>query len=472
MIKKIILLVLSFSFSVTSVVYGAVTKADPVSSGTGTGTSVKIADTSALSNVMAQIPSFDDYTGEKTIRELYPDFKSFTMVETGYGENVKENPYRRETVKDGEIEYVDLIQRNIETTNHSLSISFTEDAVYYHSVGSKIETNIYYEYEMQEGNDNGYAYNYYSFSTEDDFVDAERTIINFDAEIYHSKEATLIKYNKWETLKEVSDTIRYSTPIFKAAEEEATTEDDADDTMEKQMQEKAQKMREDNYGTWIKLETYTEEDLANKYGDVMNSDTPPSEDAYDVVINYMIDKACSEISKAEKESLITANTSNCKYLGKLASFITTDNENVSFDKNGNEYKLINSKRVQTGTNPETNEPIYEDKAVGKEAYISTIFESDFNESEKYWTNVYFAYAVGSDVAVVDQDTSWSTQDGSDNRHLNTGFKMDTTTNFFALDNTVASIEKGAKVKTITEAYGNGLRDMFKTYLEGSNEGDN
>ena len=167
MIKKIILLVLSFSFSVTSVVYGTVTKADPVTSGTGTGTSVKIADTSALSNVMSQIPSFDDYTGEQSISEKYPDFKPFTMIETGYGENTKDTTYRRTTVKDGEIEYVDLIQRNIETTNHSLSISFTEDAVYYHSVGSKLSTNIYYEYEISEESAS------YSFDTEEDFGDED-----------------------------------------------------------------------------------------------------------------------------------------------------------------------------------------------------------------------------------------------------------------------------------------------------------
>ena len=472
MIKKIILLVLSFSFSVTSVVYGAVTKADPVSSGTGTGTSVKIADTSALSNVMAEIPSFEDYTGEKTIRELYPDFKPFTMVETGYGENEKESLYSRKTVKDGEIEYVDLIQKNVETTNHSLSISFTEDAVYYHSIGSKLSTNIYYEYETQEANDDGYKYDYYSYSYEDDFVDAERTVINFDAEIYYSKEGTLIKYNKWETLEEVADSHRYGTPVFKAAEEEPATEDDADNTMEKQMQEKAQKMREDNYGSWIKLETFTEEELANKYGDVMNSDTPPSEDAYDVVINYMIDRACSEISIAERDSIVKANASNCRYLGILSDFITTDNENVSFENNGNEYRLINSKIVQTGTDPDTNEPIREMKEVGTEAYVAAIFGNHYNNKSSFGTNVQFSYVVGSDVAVVDQNAQWWTVSNRYNNGLDTRFTMDTVTNFFALDNTVASIEKGAKVKTITEAYGNGLRDMFKTYLEGSNEGDN
>ena len=75
MIKKIILLVLSFSFSVTSVVYGTVTKADPVTSGTGAGTSVKIADTSALSNVMSQIPSFDVYTGTEHFGKI-PRFQT------------------------------------------------------------------------------------------------------------------------------------------------------------------------------------------------------------------------------------------------------------------------------------------------------------------------------------------------------------------------------------------------------------
>lgn len=457
MIKKIILLVLSFSFSVTSVVYGTVTKADPVTSGTGAGTSVKIADTSALSNVMSQIPSFDDYTGEQSISEKYPDFKPFTMIETGYGSTTKETTYRRETVKDGQVEYVDLIQRNIETTNHSLSISFTEDAVYYHSVGSKLSTNIYYEYEIVEETGR------YSFDTEEDFVDAERTVINFDAEIYHSKDATLIKYNKWETLEEVATTHRYQTPLFEAAPEKVIDEDDAEAQMEAEMMAKAQKMREDNYGTWLKLEIYTEEELAEKYSN------PPADvesEAYmDYVLDMMVDQVCSQISIQERDSIVTANASNCVYLGRLASFITSEDENVTFEKNGNEYKLVNSKRVQTGTHPETNEPIYEDVNVGEQAYIATIFGNQYNNDKVYYTNVNFSYVVGSDVAVVDQNARWSTNYDY-NRGLKTGFEMDSVTNFFALDNTVATIEKGAKVKTISEAFGNGLREMVLTLMGG------
>lgn len=464
MIKKIILLVLSFSFSVTSVVYGTVTKADPVSSGTGTGTSVKIGDTSALSNVMSQIPSFDDYTGEQTIREKYPDFKPFTMVETGYGEDTKESLYRRETVKDGQVEYVDLIQRNLETTNHSLSISFTEDAVYYHSVGSKISTNIYYEYETQEGKDGDYTYDYYSFDTEEDFVDAERTIINFDAEIYHSKDATLIKYNKYETLKEVADTNRYQTPLFKAAPEEVIPEDDKEALQEKKMLDTAQKMREDNYGTWLKLEIFSEEDLAEKYSN------PPADvesEAYmNYMLDYMVDMTCSELSIRERDSIVMANASNIRYLGILSDFITSDDENVSFEKKGNEYKLINSKTVQTGVNPETEQPIYELVNVGEQAYVSAIFGNQYNNDKNYYTNVYFSYVVGSDVAVVDQNASWNTQTNRYNHGLDTRFDMDTVTNFFALDNTVATIEKGAKVKTISEAFGDGLREMVLTLMGG------
>ena len=457
MIKKIILLVLSFSFSVTSVVYGTVTKADPVTSGTGAGTSAKIADTSALSNVMSQIPSFDDYTGEQKISEKYPDFKPFTMVETGYGANTKDTTYRRTTVKDGEIEYVDLIQRNIETTNHSLSISFTEDAVYYHSIGSKLSTNIYYEYEISETSGS------YSFDTEEDFVDAERTVINFDAEIYHSKDATLIKYNKWETLEEVATTHRYQTPLFEAAPEKVIDEDDEEAKMEAEMTAKAQKMREDNYGTWLKLEIYSEEELAEKYS---NPPTDVESEAYmDYVLDMMVDQVCSQISIQERDSIVTANASNILYLGILSDFITSDNENVSFEKNGNEYKLINTKRVQTGVNPETEQPIYEDVNVGEQAYISAIFGNQYNNDEVYYTNVYFSYVVGSDVAVVDQNASWSTN-YSYNRGLTTSFNMDTVTNFFALDNTVATIEKGAKVKTISEAFGDGLREMVITLMGG------
>ena len=260
MIKKIILLVLSFSFSVTSVVYGTVTKADPVTSGTGAGTSVKIADTSTLSNVMSQIPSFDDYTGEQSISEKYPDFKPFTMVETGYGATKTTTMDRRASMNGDEVEYVTLVKENVESTNHSLSISFTEDAVYYHSIGSKVSENIYYEFDANAEKPESYL------DRENDFLDAERTVINFDAEIYHSKEATLIKYNKWETLKEVSDTHRYGTPQYKAAPEEVIDEDDKDALQEKKMLDMAQKMREDNYGTWLKLEIFSDEDLAEKYG--------------------------------------------------------------------------------------------------------------------------------------------------------------------------------------------------------------
>lgn len=468
MIKKIILLVLSFSFSVTSVVYGTVTKADPVSSGTGTGTSVKIENTSALSKVMSQIPSYDDYTGEKSISELYPDFKPFTMVETGYGSMTTESVCSRSTVEDGEIEYVSLIQKNIETTNHSLSISFTEDAVYYHSIGSKLSTNIYYEYEINEDSGN------YRFDTQEDFVDAERTVINYDAEIYHSKDATLIKYNKYETLKEFADTNRYQTPLFKPAEEEVLT--DEDEIMQKEMQEKVEKIREDNYGVWLKLETYSDEELEEKFGDLMNSDTPPSEENYEqlknVMIDYMIYETCNLVSKSEAESFAKANASNCAYLGILSDFITSDNENVNFEKNGNEYKLVNSKNVLVGTDPETNQPVYEYVNVGEQAYISAIFGNQYNDDDHFGTNVNFSYVVGSDVAVVDQYAQWWTA-GDYNRGLGRRFDMDTVTNFFALDNTVAAIEKNAKVKTIEEAYGKGLRAIYSEYMDKMmSEGDN
>ncbi len=451
MIKKIILLVLSFSFTVTSVVYGTVTKADPVTSGTGAGTSVKIADTSALSTVMSQIPSFDDYTGEQSISEKYPDFKPFTMIETGYGEESKYNAESRKIVKDGETEYIPVIHENAERKNHTLSISFTEEAVYYHSVGSLTLTNIYYEVKTGDSPEKDYEYQ--------EFLDAERTTTNFDAEIYHSKDATLIKYNKWEIIEEVADTLnQYDSPIFKAAPEKELT--DEDDIMEAEMTAKAQKMREDNYGTWLKLEIYSEEELAEKYS---NPPTDVESEAYmDYVLDMMVDQVCSQISIQERDSIVTANASNCVYLGKLASFITSDNENVDFKKDGNQYTLINSKRVQTRTDPETNEPIYEEKDVGKEAYIATIFGNMYN-GDGYYTNVNFSYVVGSDVALVDQYAYWSTSGSGTNRRQ---FQMDTITHFLALDNTVATIEKGAKVKTISEAFGDGLREMVLTLMGG------
>lgn len=456
MIKKIILLVLSFSFSVTSVVYGTVTKADPVTSGTGTGTSVKIADTSALSNVMSQIPSFDDYTGEQSISEKYPEFKSFTMVETGYGATTTITMDRRASMNGDEVEYVNLVKENVETTNHSLSISFTEDAVYYHSIGSKVSENIYYEFDTDVENPEPYL------DRENNFLDAERTVINFDAEIYHSKDGTLIKYNKWETLKEVSDTHRYGNPQYKAAPEEVIDEDDKDALQEKKMLDMAQKMREDNYGTWLKLEIFTEEELAQKYSN------PPADvesEAYmDYMLDYMVDMTCSQISIQERDSIVTANASNIRYLGILSDFIKGD-ENVSFKKENGEYKLVTSKEVEV-VNPETNETTTVTQEVGKHAYVSAIFGSQYNNKDMYGTNVYFSYVVGSDVAVVDQNAQWWTNGSS---FLGTQYKIDTVTNFFALDNTVATIEKGAKVKTLSEAFGDGLREMVITLMGGEEE---
>ena len=267
----------------------------------------------------------------------------------------------------------------------------------------------------------------------------------------------------FEPIEEVATTHRYQTPLFEAAPEKVIDEDDEEAKMEAEMTAKAQKMREDNYGTWLKLEIYSEEELAEKYS---NPPTDVESEAYmDYVLDMMVDQVCSQISIQERDSIVTANASNILYLGILSDFITSDNENVSFEKNGNEYKLINTKRVQTGVNPETEQPIYEDVNVGEQAYISAIFGNQYNNDKVYYTNVYFSYVVGSDVAVVDQNASWSTN-YSYNRGLTTSFNMDTVTNFFALDNTVATIEKGAKVKTISEAFGNGLREMVITLMGG------
>lgn len=468
MIKKIILLVLSFSFSVTSVVYGTATKADPVSSGTGKGTSVKIADASALSKIMSQIPSYEDYAGEKSISELYPDFKPFTMIETGYGSNVVETATTRKIVKDGQSENLPLIQHTEDTTNHSLSISFTKDAVYYHSVGSKTVTDTYYEITTEN-----LEYGENEFRR---FYDAECTVINFDAEIYHSKDATMIKYNKYETIETVANDVdRYGNPIFKAAEEEVLT--DEDEIMEKQMQDKVAQIREDNYGVWLKLETYTEEEMATKFGSLWNPDSPITEENYaqykDLMIDYMVYETCNLASEAEARSFLEANENNCIYFGNLASFITGEDENVGFEKKGNQYSLIYSKRVQTGVDEETQEPKYEYKDVGKQAYISKIFGDPYNNTDNYYTNVSFSYVVGSDVAVVLQKAGWQERKTSTPTSLDRRFEMDTTTHFLALDNTVVAIEKNATVKTMAEAYSSGLREIYSTYMDQMmSKGDN
>ena len=74
--------------------------------------------------------------------------------------------------------------------------------------------------------------------------------------------------------------------------------------------------------------------------------------------------------------------------------------------------------------------------------------------------------VGSDVAVVDQNAQWWSQGNASTYGLQNRYELDTVTNFFALDNTVATIEKGAKVKTISQAFGDGLREMVTTLLSG------
>ena len=474
MIKKIILLVLSFAFTVTSVVYNGVTKADPVSSGKGTGVSTKIEDATALCGLMAQIPSFDDYSANESIKETYPDFKSFTMIETGYGANKSESLVRREVEnEDGETEYVPHVKKTTETTNHQLSISFTENAVYYHSIGSRITANEYYECETKTASATAnnpeytyYTYRDYTYNEGSDFVDAERTVITFDAEIYHSKTQTLIKYNEYETVNEVATEIKQHKLNYVPAPEE--TDLDADELMEKELQEKVNKIRRDSYGVWLKLETYTEEELSQKFGDMENPDPNTSQEAYiDKMIEYMVYETCSLVSEREAESFATANASNCAYLAALSSFLTSDE--VTFEQHEtakNQYDLVTSEWVATGeVDEETGEPEYEMEEVGLKAYISTILGSTYTNENRYHFYGDLSYIFGSDVAVIDQKAQWNEQGSASNHHLTKEFIIDTITQFTAVDNTVAGLEKGARVKTVTEAYGKGLRAIYKDYMQ-------
>ncbi len=466
MIKKIILLALSFAFTVTSVVYSGVTKADPVSSGKGTGVSEKIENATELSAIMAQIPSFNDYSANESIKETYPDFKSFTMIETGYAMNESESLVRREVEnEDGETESVPHVKRTVETTNHQLSISFTENAVYYHSIGSRITANEYYECEEKNSEYTYYDYRDYTFSDDSDFVNAERTVITFDAEIYHSKSQTLIKYNEYETVNEVATDIqRYKLNYVPAPEE---TDLSAEELAEKELQAKVDKIRRDNYGVWLKLETYTEEELAEKFGDMENPDPNISQEAYiDKMIEYMVYETCSLVSERDAESFATANANNCLYLTELSSFLTSDE--VTFEQHEtakNQYDLVKSELVATGNiNGETGEPEYEMDEVGLRAYISTILGSTYTNENRYHSYGDLSYVFGSDVAVIKQMAQWNEISSAANQSLTKSFRMDTITHFTAVNNSIANLGN-ARVKTVTEAYGNGLRAIFRDYIQ-------
>ena len=180
------------------------------------------------------------------------------------------------------------------------------------------------------------------------------------------------------------------------------------------------------------------------------------------MLDYMVDMTCSQIALQERDSIVMANANNIRYLGILSDFIVGENENVSFEKENGEYKLVTGKDVEV-VDPETNETTTVYQEVGKQAYVSAIFGSQYNNKDRYGTYVNFSYVVGSDVAVVDQNAKWYTSGSS---FLGTNYEMDTVTNFFALDNTVATIEKGAKVKTLSEAFGDGLREMVITLMGG------
>lgn len=295
MVGKIIALAIAFILMLAVPLYDVITKpASPVEYGAGNGESQVIEDPEQLQELLNNIPNVDAYLENANILDVYPDFKSFTMVESGFARTTTTTSYS------------DSNTESVSEKNHILEMCYAENALYYHAVGKMTEKETVSVYNEASGNTN--------------YESGTRTITSYDIEIYYSSELVMVKFNAFDILQEelVVDESSLLVTYREVEEEEgALSTSRVLETYEK------------CFGQWMELKTPTEEELMTKFEGMSEEE---------MQIEYTVYMLCETFSTAYIDDINASNQLNAQYLVSLSNFLT-DNIDTAFEKTGNLYDL-------------------------------------------------------------------------------------------------------------------------------------
>lgn len=452
MVKKIVALAISLVLSIGALVSYNLTNNEAVEFGEGAGVSRTINNVSELSDVLSKIPSFEEYSENEDISavEGKEAFSGITVVETGYVSNY--SGYRRRiaqlpnTDSDGETLYK---SRNQELKNHRLEMSFAKNAVYYHSIGTMWTATEYYVYEEPQDTTITYTYSFYH----DDFAVAYREKTDYDVEIYHAKDKSMFKINKYETATQRSTKYEDGKMVWADyAEEDDENENVEVDPMTQltnKLIEEMLKIREDTYGVWIEYPRAEEGEGEPTEPDFEGVENMTEEQQKEFMINMMVQEFSAQLTNVAYQDLLTvqqAHASNKAYLGGLSGYIATNASDADyFTKKGNSYRLNGPKYVQPVYDPETGEQIeegYTDYSV-PDSYMAIVnvpaYHGDYGT-----TNTNFDFNVGADMVSINQKVDVSTKQSRN--------EYNTNTTIMYIDNTVVNLSKNAKIKSLDDAY--------------------
>ena len=456
MVKKIVVIAISFALALGSFIYGNVA-GEAVQFGAGTGVSKTIKSASELAEIISKVPTFDVYSENDDVSSVegMEDFMGITVIESGYNSQYYNYSYGvklPEQDAEDETRYNKRMQTLI---NHRLEMSFAKNAVYYHSIGTKWEGATLY-YEIDEGNSESFYH--------DGLEYGERVKTDYDVEIYHSKDKTLIKINSMVTVEQRSTGFDYQMGKDKWVDYVEPVEDGEENPNEK-YNKKMQKIVSDSYGKWILIEKEVFEPEEPAEPSEPQPELTP-EQQLELEIDYLISEVKTQYMISQIESISAANSSNTAYLGRLSSFVA-DYSNATFTegdqsfgyfkKAGNNYELIPTRYIE-GENGYTS-------YVPGDAYLNNVVPGfgAYHGNDSY-TNVYLEFNVNSDLVICNQKLDQSTKYYSK--------KLDTNTSFMYVNNTVVNLSKTAKVYSFDELYGNPLRSLFREYFnerQGGNE---
>ncbi|MBR5439871.1 MAG: hypothetical protein IKV61_06645 [Clostridia bacterium] len=479
MIKKIIVLAISFVLTLGSVVYTETSNAESVTYGSGTGVSRTIASVDELTELINSLPDVTVYDehANVTSAEGYENFKGITIIENGensryysYEDKVRldDNP----DLAEDEIEY--FYSRKHEYSNKRLEMYFDTTCIYYHSIGTTWNTTEYYKTNV-EGFLNGNL---------SDLEIAKGYATDFDIEVFYSKDKVLMKINQneqyyqeavWDGKYRVSQ-----FPQYKKAEEPASEEDDEPSDSEIYA-EIGLKALNENLGVWVELDlNATGVDGMEPDQDAYENMTDEEKEEY--AMNFMIQALISEISYVQVESIKQANAINYAYLSRLSSFIVENIENNKYwEVSGPKYKLVPtysldfwkctqcSKVFETYT---TNCPDCEDGGNVNEmsewiydarnSYINALrpdWNARVDSTSKNTFGGELEIVVGSN-STINQKLRRTYSSGK-SAFGKFEEEIRSYSTIFNVDNTAVNVLKNAKVKTLDETYGKSFRKSFE-----------
>lgn len=485
MIKKIIVLAISFVLMLGSAIYTGVST-DAVSYGSGAGASRTITSVAELTSLISNLPNVSVYdeNANVTDAEGYSDFKGVTIIENGeYSKysNYKVNVTMGDTsdIPEEDIEY--YVSREHTYKNQRLEMFFALDCIYYHSVGTEWTATEYYRSSKNPTE---------FYASLDNLKIAKCDATDYDVEVYYSKDKVLFKINKYERYYQEAESAEYSStnyPKYKVTEK--PTDEDYEPSELEIYGQLVVKAFSDNYGVWVELDREaTGVDGMEPDYDAVENMTQEQQQEY--MLNLMVTGLLSEYSYKQLNSIIETNAKNFNYLTRFASFV---NETISkpgyYDIEGSKY-LFNSYMTIPGYRCNWCGQFYENQVseCGKcDNENSHIVPGEFGTSEpsyeyiramtgwpaqqssngpSYYSKLQFTFGQNTRI---EQEVSQT----SNSNYISSRYdeKIVSNSTILNVDNTIVKVLKKSKAKTLEEAFGKSLRKSLSALLsqQGGNE---